>query len=160
MLNRIVRNGPILWWPILNNKLIPIYIKQGWSLLSCWNDLICNLHQTYSAISVIHSMPKQYCRRTIFTKCVNYWDFILFIWKAVSVTWLGRWGNKKISTKHVWEAFWDCSSCCHPPLGMHFSLTLSLSHCYWHHSCYNCYYCTSYNHVNKCHKPTRVGTLW
>ncbi len=32
------------------------------------------------------------------------WEFLQIIWKAVSVTWLGRWGNKKISTEHVWEA--------------------------------------------------------
>ncbi len=52
-------------------------------------------------------MLKQYCRRRIFTKCVNQWEFLQIIWKAVSLTPLGRWGNKKISTEHVWEAFWD-----------------------------------------------------
>ncbi len=50
---------------------IPIYIKWGWCPFNCKNDLICNLHQTYSVISVIHSMLKQYYRSRIFTKCVN-----------------------------------------------------------------------------------------
>ncbi len=50
--------------------------KWGWNLLSCWNDFICNLHQTYFAISVIHSMLKwQYYRSRIFTKCVNKFSF-------------------------------------------------------------------------------------
>ncbi len=41
--------------------LIPIYIRRGWPP-RMQNDLICNLHQTYSAVSVIHIMLKQNCK--------------------------------------------------------------------------------------------------
>ncbi len=46
-------------WLLVGMSLVLIYIKWDWSLLGCGNDWISNLHQTYSAISVIHTMLKQ-----------------------------------------------------------------------------------------------------
>ncbi len=82
--------------------IIPIFIKWGWSLLSCWNVLICNLHQMYSAISVIHSMLKQYCGSKNFYKICKLMGISpKHFYSCFSMFSQGIWGNQH------WTNLWS-----------------------------------------------------